>query len=62
LFNVLIQTSGEHRTELIALRQDIQGVERRPCNHHARLRRLESPREDRLLEAWSAGEALSVLQ
>ncbi|WP_406270729.1 restriction endonuclease [Streptomyces sp. NBC_00191] len=49
LFNALIETSGEHRKELIDLRQDIQRVERRLCLHHTRLRRLEGPREDRPL-------------
>ncbi|MGW3622720.1 restriction endonuclease [Streptomyces sp. NPDC000880] len=49
MFNALIETSGEHRTELIALRQDVQSVERRLCLHHTRLRRLEGPREDRPL-------------
>lgn len=49
MFNALIETSGEHRKELIALRQDIQHVERKLCLHHTRLRRLEGPREDRPL-------------
>ncbi|MFF0063070.1 restriction endonuclease [Streptomyces sp. NPDC005279] len=49
MFNALIENSGEHRKELIALRQDIQRVERRLCHHHTRLRRLEGPRKDRPL-------------
>lgn len=41
LFNALIATSGEHRRELIELRQDIQNVERRLCWHHRRIDSLE---------------------
>ncbi|MGW1157507.1 restriction endonuclease [Streptomyces sp. NPDC002519] len=37
LFNALIESSGEHRRELIALREDIENVERRLCWHHRRL-------------------------
>ncbi|MDX3309098.1 restriction endonuclease [Streptomyces sp. NPDC054884] len=46
LFNALIEASGEHRRELIALRADLQSVENRLRQHRARLRRLEirSPR------------------
>ncbi|WP_455358463.1 restriction endonuclease [Streptomyces sp. SYSU K21746] len=47
MFNALIETSGEHRRELITLREDVQRVERKLCQHHERLRRLEGPREDR---------------
>ncbi|MEU0069115.1 restriction endonuclease [Streptomyces sp. NPDC006332] len=41
MFNALIETSGEHRRELIELRQDIEDVERKLCWHHSRLRTLE---------------------
>ncbi|MER6627371.1 restriction endonuclease [Streptomyces sp. NPDC000987] len=41
LFNALIETSGEHRRELIALRSGVQRIERRLHWHHARLQRLE---------------------
>lgn len=41
MFNALLQTSGEHRRELIALRDDIQNVEQRLCWHHRRLNALE---------------------
>ncbi|WP_055690045.1 restriction endonuclease [Streptomyces prasinus] len=37
MFNALIASSGEHRRELIELRQDIENVERRMCRHHKRL-------------------------
>ncbi|WP_371547960.1 restriction endonuclease [Streptomyces sp. NBC_00554] len=49
MFNALIETSGEYRRELIALRAGVQTVERRLRQHHARLQRLESHREDRPL-------------
>ncbi|WP_328360974.1 restriction endonuclease [Streptomyces sp. NBC_00457] len=49
MFNALIETSGERRRELIALRTGVQRIERRLQQHHARLQRLESPREDRPL-------------
>ncbi|WP_415947823.1 restriction endonuclease [Streptomyces sp. KLOTTS4A1] len=41
MFNALIETSGEHRKELISLRDDVERVERRLCDHHRRLRHLE---------------------
>ncbi|MEU9184863.1 restriction endonuclease [Streptomyces sp. NPDC048484] len=41
MFNALIETSSEHRRELIALRDDIENVERKLCWHHRRLRSLE---------------------
>ncbi|MFJ4786048.1 restriction endonuclease [Streptomyces sp. NPDC088794] len=41
LFNALIETSGEHSRELIALRAGVQRIEKRLQQHHARLRRLE---------------------
>ncbi|GAA3886640.1 hypothetical protein GCM10023084_44150 [Streptomyces lacrimifluminis] len=47
MFNALIETSGEHRKELIALRAGVQRVERRLHQHHARLQRLEGTRDDR---------------
>ncbi|WP_371598676.1 restriction endonuclease [Streptomyces sp. NBC_00564] len=49
MFNALIESSGEHRRELIALRAGVQSVERRLRQHRARLQRLESHREDRPL-------------
>lgn len=41
MFNALIATSGEHRRELLELREDIENVERRLCWHHKRLATLE---------------------
>ncbi|TPQ21297.1 restriction endonuclease [Streptomyces sporangiiformans] len=49
MFNALIQTSSEHRQELIALRTGVQRIERRLRQHNDRLQRLEGPREDRPL-------------
>ncbi|MGW5638116.1 restriction endonuclease [Streptomyces sp. NPDC003832] len=49
MFNALIETSGEHRREMIALRAGVQRIEKRLQQHHARLRRLESPHEKRPL-------------
>ncbi|MFA0842024.1 restriction endonuclease [Streptomyces rochei] len=49
MFNVLIETSSDHQRELIALRTGVQRIEKRLRQHHARLQRLESPREDRPL-------------
>jgi hypothetical protein len=42
MFNALIASCGEHRQELITLRQDIENVERRLCRHHRRIRALET--------------------
>ncbi|MEU8573850.1 restriction endonuclease [Streptomyces asoensis] len=42
MFNALIDTAGEHRRELIALRAGVQHVEKRLRQHHARLQRLEA--------------------
>ena len=42
MFNALIETSGEHRKELVSLRTDVQDVERRLRQHKARLRRIMS--------------------
>lgn len=47
MFNALIETSGEHRREMIALRAGIQRIERRLHQHHTRLQRLEGLRDDR---------------
>ncbi|MFI8531486.1 restriction endonuclease [Streptomyces aquilus] len=47
MFNALIETSGEHRRELIALRTGVQRIERRLRQHHERLKRLEGVRDDR---------------
>jgi restriction system protein len=41
MFNALIESSSEHRRELIALREDIENVERRICWHHHRISALE---------------------
>lgn len=49
MFNALIETSSEHRRELIALRSGVQRIERKLQQHNARLQRLEGPREDRPL-------------
>ncbi|MEU5087098.1 restriction endonuclease [Streptomyces sp. NPDC021356] len=49
MFNALIETAGEHQRELIVLRTGVQHIERRLRQHHTRLRRLESPRQDRPL-------------
>ncbi|CAL9306873.1 restriction endonuclease [Streptomyces sp. SudanB52_2052] len=49
MFNALIETSGEHQRELVALRAGVQHIEKRLRQHHARLQRLEGPREDRPL-------------
>ncbi|MEY9992750.1 hypothetical protein ABIE67_004782 [Streptomyces sp. V4I8] len=47
MFNALIETSGEHRRELVALRAGVQRIERRLHQHHARLQRLEGAPDDR---------------
>ncbi|WP_327430120.1 restriction endonuclease [Streptomyces sp. NBC_01236] len=41
MFNALIETSGEHRRELIALRENVQRVEQRLCDHDTRITDLE---------------------
>ncbi|WP_406428479.1 restriction endonuclease [Streptomyces sp. NBC_01589] len=41
MFNALIEASGEQHKELISLRDDVKKIERKLCNHHHRLRRLE---------------------
>ncbi|MGQ4387954.1 restriction endonuclease [Streptomyces sp. SAS_270] len=47
MFNALIETSGEHRQELIALREDVQRVEQRLCDHDTRITELEHTRGPR---------------
>ncbi|MFG2723924.1 DUF2034 domain-containing protein [Streptomyces canus] len=47
MFTALIESSGEHRKELIALRAGVQRIERRLHQHHTRLQRLEGVRDDR---------------
>jgi len=47
MFNALIETSGEHRQELIALREDVQRVEQRLCDHDTRITDLEHTRGPR---------------
>ncbi|MFI5658160.1 restriction endonuclease [Streptomyces sp. NPDC051684] len=54
MFNALIETSGEHRRELIDLRTGIQHVEHRIRRHHARLQRLETAVENRPLPGTMA--------
>ncbi|MET9507171.1 restriction endonuclease [Streptomyces flavidovirens] len=41
MFNVLIESSGEQRKELISLRDDVQRIERKLVQHDVRLVRLE---------------------
>ncbi|MDQ0991907.1 restriction endonuclease [Streptomyces sp. V3I7] len=60
MFNALNETSGEHRRELIALRTGVQHIERRLQQHHARLRRLESPRKERPLAGVMAAMDASL--
>ncbi|GGN66047.1 hypothetical protein GCM10011579_037200 [Streptomyces albiflavescens] len=47
MLNALIETSGEHRQELVALREDVQRVEQRLCDHDARITDLEHTRGPR---------------
>ncbi|MFF4356758.1 restriction endonuclease [Streptomyces sp. NPDC001604] len=54
MFNALIETSGEHRRELIALRTGVQRIERSLRRHSIRLQRLEGPRCD-----WSNTEVMA---
>ena len=61
MFNALIATAGEHRHELIELRQDIEHVERRLCQHHRRISFLEEGRAPEVAAAlkgmtWQALE------
>ncbi|MFF0385207.1 restriction endonuclease [Streptomyces sp. NPDC004286] len=44
MFNALIETSGGHQRELVALRDGVRRIEQRLQLHHARLRRLEGRR------------------
>ncbi|MFI9828299.1 restriction endonuclease [Streptomyces sp. NPDC051913] len=46
MFNALIESSGEHRRELIALRTGVQRIERSLRRHSIRLQRLEGPHGD----------------
>lgn len=60
MFNALIETSGEHRKELIALRAGVQRIERRLHQHHERLKRLEGVRDDRpAIGAMAAMDAMN---
>ncbi|MDQ0934071.1 restriction endonuclease [Streptomyces turgidiscabies] len=63
MFNALIETSGEHRKELVALRTGVQRIERRLHQHHARLQRLEGTRDDRpaigVMAAMDAMDAMN---
>ncbi|WKX10766.1 restriction endonuclease [Streptomyces sp. NL15-2K] len=60
MFNALIETSGEHRRELIALRAGVQRIEHRLRQHNARLQRLEARPEERpLAGAIAAMDAMS---
>ncbi|MFF5156164.1 restriction endonuclease [Streptomyces sp. NPDC000348] len=55
MFNALIAASGEHRRELVALREDIEDVERRLCRHHRRISGLEEGRPaDRVRDSIAA--------
>ncbi|MET7897822.1 restriction endonuclease [Streptomyces mirabilis] len=47
MFNTLIETSGEHRQELISLREDVQRIEQRLCDHDTRITDLERTRGPR---------------
>jgi restriction system protein len=60
MFNALIETSGDHRRELIALRAGVQRIEHRLRQHHARLHRLETPQDERpLAGVMAAMDAMS---
>jgi hypothetical protein len=47
MFNALIEASGEHRQELISLREDVQRIEQRLCDHDTRITDLERTRGPR---------------
>ncbi|MCX4408581.1 MULTISPECIES: restriction endonuclease [unclassified Streptomyces] len=47
MFNALIEASGEHRQELISLREDVQQIEQRLCDHDTRITDLERTRGPR---------------
>lgn len=49
MFNALIETSGEQRKELIALREDVQRIERKLIQHDVQLRRLQKSQASRPL-------------
>ena len=60
MFNALIESSGEHRRELIALRTGVQRIERSLRRHSIRLQRLEGPHGDGAnTEVMSSIDALS---
>lgn len=44
MFNALIEASGEHRQELISLREDVQRIEQRLGGHDTRITDLERTR------------------
>lgn len=47
MLNALIEASGEHRQELISLREDVQRIEKRLCDHDTRVTELERTRGPR---------------
>lgn len=49
MFNAVIETSGEQRKELIALREDVQRIERKLIQHNVQLRRLQKSQASRPL-------------
>jgi HJR/Mrr/RecB family endonuclease len=59
MFNALIETSTEHRQELIALRTGVQHIERKLQQHNARLQRLEGPRHWPLARFMAFMDAMS---
>ncbi|NGO42223.1 restriction endonuclease [Streptomyces sp. YC419] len=59
MFNALIETSSEHRQELIALRTGVQRIERKLQQHNARLQRLEGPRHWPLARFMAFIDAMS---
>jgi hypothetical protein len=59
MFNALIETSTEHRQELIALRTGVRRIERKLQQHNARLQRLEGPRHWPLARFMAFMDAMS---
>ncbi|NGO14254.1 restriction endonuclease [Streptomyces sp. HC44] len=59
MFNALIETSSEHRRELIALRSGVQRIERRLQQHNVRLQRLEGPRGRPLAGVMASMDAMT---
>ncbi|MFE9875616.1 restriction endonuclease [Streptomyces sp. NPDC005784] len=47
MFNALIESSGEHRQELVSLREDVQRIEQQLCGHETRITELERTRGPR---------------